>query len=69
MASYRVQWTEMKPGGHRERQDDLVRGDLEDVRNYFDSHSVYGRDPIVVIEHTESDGRGRVVPASEWDVC
>jgi hypothetical protein len=68
MTSYRVEYTEMKPGGARDRQCDIVRGSLDDVRAYFDARSIYGLDPIVVVEHTQSDGNGRVVPASEWDV-
>ncbi len=68
MASYVVKYTEMKPGGHLERQCDRVRGDLESVREYFDNTTVFARDPITVIEFTESDGIGRVVPSSEWDI-
>jgi hypothetical protein len=69
MTSYRVEYTEVKPGGHRDRQCDIVRGDLEAVRAYFDDCDIWAADPIVVVEHTQSDGSGRVVPASEWDVC
>jgi hypothetical protein len=68
MTSYRVEYTSMKPGGARERECDLVRGDLEAVRAYFDAQDIWAADPILVIEHTQSDGAGRVVPASEWDV-
>lgn len=68
MTSYRVEYTEMKPGGYRDRQCDIVRGGLEDVRVYFDERDIWAADPIVVVEHTQSDGLGRVVPASEWDV-
>lgn len=67
--SYRVQYTEIKPGGSHARQDVSVRGTLDDVRAEIDGHHVYGRDPIVVTEHTQSDGRGRIVPASEWDIA
>lgn len=68
MASYRVEYTSMKPGGARERECDLVRGTLDDVRDYFDECDIWAADPIVVVEHTESDGNGRIVPASEWDI-
>lgn len=67
--SYRVQYTEIKPGGSRAQQDISVRGTLDDVRAEIDSHRVYGRDPIIVTEHTQSDGIGRNVPASEWDAA
>lgn len=66
--SYRVEYTEVKPGGHLDRQNDLVRGTLSDVRDYIDSRRVHGADPIVVAEFTESDSVGRLVPASEWDI-
>lgn len=68
-ARYRVQYTEMMPGGSRYRQDDLVIGDLEAVRDYLDARSIWSYSPIVITEHTQSDGIGRIVPASEWDVC
>lgn len=66
---YTVQYTEMVPGGELYRQSDIVHGDLEAVRCYFDRQSIWAADPIVVTEHTQSDGLGRVVPASEWDIC
>ncbi len=69
MTRYRVQYTEMKPGGTLERQDDMVHGDLEALRNYFDQCVIWAASPIVVIEQGPSDGNGRIVPASEWDVC
>lgn len=68
MTSYRIEYTEIKPGGARDRQCESVRGDLDTVRTLIDSVAVYGRDPIVVTEYRESDGAGRVVPADEWDV-
>lgn len=68
MTSYRVQYTEIKPGGSHARQDENVRGTLADVRDLIDSHHVFGLDPIVITEFTTSDSCGRVVPASEWDV-
>ncbi len=68
MMKYRVQYTEMKPGGTLDRQDDMVHGDLEAVRCYFDRQRIWAADPIVVIEQGASDGPGRIVPASEWDV-
>jgi hypothetical protein len=68
-ARYRVQYTEMIPGGARYHQDDLVRGTLADVRDYLDARHIWAADPIVIIEHTQSDSPGRIVPASEWDVC
>ena len=69
MARYRIQYTEVLPGGYHSRQDDLISGDLQSVRDYLDARRIYGRDPIVITEHTQSDGNGRIVPASEWDVC
>jgi hypothetical protein len=68
MTSYRVQYTEVKPGGSHAKQDESVRGTLDDVRDYLDSRRVYGRDPITVTEFEASDSAGRVVPASEWDI-
>lgn len=68
MTSYRVEYTEIKPGGAHDRQCDIVRGSLEDVRTYFDERDIWAADPITVIEHTQSDGNGRTVPASEWDI-
>lgn len=65
MTSYRVQYTEIKPGGSHARQDVSVRGTLDDVRAEIDSRRVYGRDPIVVTEFAQSDSAGRDVPASE----
>jgi hypothetical protein len=69
MTSYRVQYTEIKPGGSHAQQDVSVRGTLDDVRTEIDSHRVYGRDPITVTEFTASDSVGRIVPASEWDAA
>lgn len=66
---YRIEWTRLVPGGAHERECSAVRGSLEDVRNYLDSQDVLASDPIVVVEHTQSDGMGRIVPQSEWDVC
>lgn len=68
-SKYRVQYTSVKPGGTREREDDMVYGNLEAVRCYFDEQSIWAADPIVMIEQGMDDGPGRVVPASEWDVC
>ena len=68
-ATYRIDYTEIKPGGTHVRQSDVVRGGLEDVRNYLDARRVAGLDPIVITEHTKSDGDGRIVPASEWDAA
>lgn len=68
MTRYRVQYTEMIPGGARYRQDDMVHGDLEAVRTYFDQRAILAADSIVVIEQIASDGPGRIVPAGEWDV-
>ncbi len=68
MTSYRVEYTEMKPGGTLERQCDRVIGGLEAVRSYFDAQSIWAADPITVREFTQSDSNGRDVPASEWDV-
>lgn len=68
MTKFRLQYTQVKPGGHHVRQDDLIWGTLEDVRTYFDARRIWGADPIVVIEQILSDHPGRVVPASEWDI-
>lgn len=68
MTSYRVQYTELKPGGHLVDQDERVTGTLEDVRNYLDSRPVAGHIAPAVTEYTESDSVGRFVPASEWDI-
>jgi len=69
MAQYRVDWTRMVPGGAHSRESSLVYGGLENVRDFLDKQEVWSRGlPIVVTEHTQSDGNGRVVPASEWDV-
>jgi hypothetical protein len=70
MNGYRIEYTRFVPGGNHERECVAVRGnDLSVVRDYLDSEDVYGRDPIVVVEHMTSDGNGRVVPLSEWDAC
>lgn len=71
MNGYRIDWTRFVPGGNHERESSAIRGaDLSAVRDFLDSQDVYARgEPIVVTEHTESDGIGRVVPASEWDIC
>lgn len=68
MISYRVQYTEIKPGGSHAQQDESVRGTLDDVRSMLDSKRVYGRDPITVTEFKTSDSIGRIVPSSEWDI-
>lgn len=65
---YRIDWTRFVPGGAHSRECSAVRGDLQTVRDYLDSQSVLAADPIIVTEHTQSDGQGRIVPASEWDV-
>jgi len=46
----------------------MIVGDLTTVRQYLDLTPVYALDSIVVTEQGPSDGPGRVVPASEWDV-
>jgi len=67
---YRIDWTRFVPGGAHSRECSAVRGDLETVREFLDDQMVYGKEPIVVTEYTKSDQAfGRVVPASEWDVC
>jgi hypothetical protein len=65
---YRIEWTRFVPGGYHSRECSSIRGDLESVRNFLDSQDIYAKDPIVVVEHTKSDGFGRIVPAEEWDV-
>jgi hypothetical protein len=67
---YRIDWTRFVPGGAHERESSFVRGDLGTVRGYLDSQSVLGAGKIIVTEFTQSDqASGRVVPASEWDIC
>lgn len=66
---YRIDWTRFVPGGYHSRESSLTYGSLEDVREFLDSQDVLAKDPIVVTEHVQSDAPGRVVPASEWDVC
>lgn len=71
MTRYRIDYTEMTPGRPENytKQSTIVHGnDLGCVRDYLDSQYVYAREPITVIEQVQSDGPGRVVPASEWDV-
>ena len=68
MTSYRVQYTEIKPGGHLTDQDERVVGTLDDVRDLPDYRPVAGHIAPMVTEYTESDGIGRPVPASEWDI-
>ena len=65
---YRIDWTRFVPGGAHSRESSLVYGGLEDVREFLDNQDILAKDPIVVTEHTQPDGPGRVVPASEWDV-
>ncbi|MES2211386.1 MAG: hypothetical protein V4515_14580 [Chloroflexota bacterium] len=67
---YRIDWTRFVPGGYHSKESSFVRGDLETVRSYLDAQCVYGKEPIIVTEFTQSDqASGRVVPASEWDIC
>lgn len=67
---YRIDWTRFVPGGAHERECSAVRGGLEAVREFLDNQDVLAKDPIVVTEYTKSDQAfGRIVPASEWDVC
>ncbi len=66
---YRIEWTQFVPGGDHSRECSAIRGDLESVREFLDSQDILAKDPIVVVEHTESDGTGRIVPTSEWDIC
>jgi hypothetical protein len=72
MTRYRVQYTEVVPGGAHYRQDDIVypgdRG-IFSINDYLDQRHIWAADPIVVTEHTQSDGIGRIVPAGEWDIC
>lgn len=69
--SYRIDWTRFVPGGYHSRECSAVRGDLDTVRTFLDDQLVYADgEPIVVTEFTKSDQQwGRIVPASEWDVC
>lgn len=72
MTSYRVEYTEVLVAevvtDILTEQCDTVRGTLEDVRAYLDSRPVWGKAPITIIEFTQSDDAGRIVPASEWDI-
>lgn len=66
---YRIEWTRYVPGGDHSRECSSVRGDMQTVRDYLDAQCVWGRgEPIIITEHTQSDGVGRIVPASEWDI-
>lgn len=67
--TYRIDWTRTVPGGNHTRESSLVRGSLVDVRRFLDGQRVWSRGlPIIITEHTMSDGVGRIVPAAEWDV-
>lgn len=68
---YRIDWTRFVPGGAHSRECSSVRGDLGTVRDFLDGQDVYAKgESIVVTEYTQSDqAAGRVVPASEWDIC
>jgi hypothetical protein len=68
MTSYRVQYTERKPGGSLVDQDERITGTLDDVRDLLDYRPVAGHIAPMVTEYTESDSVGRIVPASEWDI-
>lgn len=68
MNGYRIDWTRFVPGENHTRESDFLRGDLDSVREFLDSQSVYGRDPIIVTEFISSDGDGRLVPSEEWDI-
>lgn len=65
---YRIDWTRFVPGGYHSQESSFVRGDLSTVREFLDDQMVLGSAPIIVTEHTQSDGIGRVVPGDEWDV-
>lgn len=58
--SYRVRYIEIKPGGHRDWQDEAVRGTLEDVRNHLARYNVE-MDTVSITEYTQSDSTGRPV--------
>lgn len=60
MNSYRIEWTQIKPGGTEVRQCDLVRGTRSDVVEFLSSWRA-GRiksGTVAVTEHTTSDGIG-----------
>ena len=62
MNTYRIEYTEVKPGGHRDRQCDLVRGSRSDAVNYLaelTANIVPGS--IEVFEGTASDGEPRPI--------
>lgn len=58
MTSYRVEYTEVKPGGYEDRQCDLVVGDRRDVVIYLGKVRQLVPGSVEVTEHTQSDGPG-----------
>lgn len=58
MTTYRVEYTQIKPGGHADRQCDLVRGNRSDVVIYLGKVRGLVAGSVAVTEHTKSDGDG-----------
>lgn len=58
MNSYRVEWTEIKPGGTEVKQCDLVRGTRSDVVEFLSSWRAGNIKPgtVAVTECAQSDG-------------
>lgn len=66
--TYRVDYSEVKPGGTVVQQSDRVSGTLDDVRALLDSRYLTSYDDVTVTESVKSDGIGRVIDRDEWDV-
>lgn len=58
MSTYRVDWTEIKPGGTEARQSDAVRGERRDVVVFLGRLARIKSGTVNVTEHTTSDGHG-----------
>jgi len=59
MNSYRIEWTQIKPGGTKVQQCDHIRGDRSDVVRFLSRDA--GRivpGSVNVTEHITSDGNG-----------
>jgi hypothetical protein len=58
MNTFRVEYTEVKPGGHEDRQSDLILGERRDVVIYLGKVRGLVPGSVEVTEHTQSDGLG-----------
>lgn len=66
MTRYRVQYTQIKPGGHLDRQDELLTcNTLADVADYISSLATTG-EPTIWEQSGQSDGTPRLVTAAEF---